>query len=164
MMMPLVRGENAPELLRIEGPLGRAELDVDGTRPGEDGVRPVVFVPGLEHDDLLAGIYRGEQRAQHRLGRAAADRDLALRIDGLPGEALVLRGERVAQRLRSPGDRVLVLVGEERLGGALLERLRRRKVRETLRQVHGAVTLREPRHLADHRLAELLGFGRDLRF
>ena len=42
--------------------------------------------------------------------------------------------------------------------GGVLDRLGRREVRKALRQVDGAVLVRQPRHLADDRLGEPRGF------
>ena len=71
-----------------------------------------------------------------------------------------LARDRLAQRPRAPGDGVLVDVGLNRRARRVLHDRRRRKVRKSLRQVHAAVELVEPRHLADDRLGELRRFLR----
>ena len=75
-----------------------------------------------------------------------------------------LARDRLAQRPRAPGDRVLVDVGVDRRARRLLDRRRRRKIRKSLRQIDAAVQLVEPRHLADDRLGELRGFLRSGEF
>ncbi len=50
-------------------------------RAGENGIRAVVFIERGEHDDLVAGVADGHHGAHHRLGAAAGDEDLGIRID-----------------------------------------------------------------------------------
>ena len=94
-------------------------------------------------------------RRHHRLGDAAADRDLLVGDDRHAVAARELAGDRLAQRPRAPGDRVLVDVGLDRRAGRVLDDRGRREVGEPLRQVDAAVQLVQPRHLADDRLGEL---------
>ena len=153
-----VRGVTArAQLVRVERPVGRSERDVAGRRAGEDRVGPVVLVERLEDDDLVARVEDREHRGDHPLGRAAGDRDLGLRV-GLPARVGPggLRRDRVAQRLRTPRDRVLVDVGEDGVGGSLLELVGCGEVGEALREADRAVRDRKAVHLADDRLGESL--------
>ena len=72
-------------------------------------------------------------------------------------------GDRVAQRLRAPGDRVLVDVVVDGLRGRVLQLGRAREVREALGQADRTVLHGQPVHLADDRLGEAGGLGRDAR-
>ena len=146
--------EGALELGRVVGPVGLAQPHEARARAAQDGVGAVVLVERLEHDDLLAGIDQGEQGRGHALGGAAAHRDLGLRVVVEPAEAPRLADQGLAQSLRSPGDGVLVDVGLERPGGLVLDRRRRREVREALGEVDAVVFQAQPGHLADHRLGE----------
>ena len=74
-------GERRPELVRVDRPVRLVEGDVAGRRPGQDRVRAVVLVERLEDDDLVARVDDPEHRRDHRLGRAAGDRDLRLGVD-----------------------------------------------------------------------------------
>jgi hypothetical protein len=65
----------------------------------------------------------------------------------------------VAQRLGAPGDRILIDIVGNSLSSGFLYLLRRSEIWETLGQIHGVVLHRQPRHFADHRFGELLGFG-----
>src|SRR5690606_29879913 len=55
-----------------------------------------------------------------------------------------------------PRDGVLVHVGVDGVDGGLLDEVGRREIGEALREVHRAVDAGQPRHLADHRLGEVL--------
>src|SRR5262249_41626556 len=69
-------------------------------------------------------------------------------------------GDRVAQRFRAPGNRVLIDVFENRVARGGLERLGRRKIREALRQIDRAMLVGKARHFADDRFGEACGFFR----
>ncbi len=135
----------------------RLEGDEHRARVGEDGVRAVVLVERLEDHHLLARVHQREQRGDHRLGGAAGDGDLAVRIHRHAVPEPVLVGQRLAQPLRPPGDGVLVDVGFDGPHRGPLEQLRRREVGEALRQVDGVVLPGEPGHAADHGFAEAGG-------
>ena len=147
--------DGRPQLVLVERPVRLVEAHVAGHRSREDGVRPVVLVERLEDDDLLARVHHRQHRGDHGLGRAAGHREVPLGVHVHAVERPVAPGERVAQRLGAPGDRVLVDVPADGLDGGLLDLGGRREVREPLGEVHAAVLHREPGHLADHRLGEL---------
>jgi len=148
------RPESRGQFGRIEAPVGLAQPHEARARAREDRVGPVVLVKGLEDDHLVARVHQRQQRRDHALGGAAADHDLALRIERQAGEVRVLGHQRVTQALRAPRDGVLVDVGQHGARRLLLDRPGRREVRETLREVDGAVRAGEPGHLADDRLGE----------
>ena len=133
------RRERGAQLVGIEDVLRRTERDVHRLRAGDVRIRAVVLVERLEHDDLVAGIDDREERADHRFGRAAGDGDHRLRIDAHAIEVAVGLRDRIAQRLRAPGDRVLVDVRVDRALRGLLERGRRGEIREALREVDAAM-------------------------
>ena len=91
---------------------------------------------------------------------AAAHGDLRVGVDRHAVAARELRRDRLAQRPGAPGDGVLVDVGANRGARRLLDRRGRGKIRKALRQIDGAVLLRQPGHLADDRLGEPLGLVR----
>ena len=74
------RRERGAELLRVIAPIGGIEADELAAGAAEQRVWAVVLIVGLEDDDFVAGIHRGEQRRDHSFGRAAADRDFALGV------------------------------------------------------------------------------------
>ena len=154
--------DRGAQLVGVDRPVGLVERHVARHRAREDRVGPVVLVERLEDHDLVAGVDQPEHRRDHPLGGAAHDRDVgvgARRPARMPASRL--RGDRLAQRLRAPRDRVLVDVGEERGRGRLLQLLRRREVREALGEAHRAGLDREAVHLADDRFRERLGFRAD---
>ena len=158
-----LRAERGGEFRRIEFPIGRIKIYEAGGGAGEDRVGPVVFVKRLEDHHLVAGIDDRQHRGNHCFGRAAADGDFALRIDGDALPALEFFGDGVAQGFRSPGDGVLIdVLGDGFLGGAL-DFLGRGKIGKTLREIDGAMLEREARHLANDGLGEPPGFFGDLR-
>ena len=144
-MRPRPRPERGPQLVGIDRPVRLVERDVARDGAGQDRVGAVVLVERLEDDDLVARVEQPEHRRDHRLGRAAGDGDLGLRVDGAPAREVPRRrrGDRVAQRLRAPGDRVLVDVGVDGLGDRVLELGRAGEVREALGEADRAV-LRPP--------------------
>ena len=100
------------------------------------------------------GLMMRHHRGHHGFGRAAADGDLAL---GIERNALRLREfcrDGVAQRFRAPRDRVLVDVAVDCVFGGLLDFSGGGEIRESLREIHGAVLHGQPRHFADHRFRE----------
>src|SRR6266436_5181527 len=133
----------------------RTHLDEARRRAAENRVRPIIFVERLEHHDFVAGIDDGHHRRHHRFRRAAANGDFALGIDAHTLRALEFLDDSVAQRLRTPGDGVLVDVVGNGLPRCFLDFRGRGEIRETLRKVDGVVLQRQPRHFANHRFGEL---------
>jgi len=122
----------------------------------DDTARAVVLVERLEDDDLVARVQHGEQGRQHGLGRAAADRHVAVGLDLHTVELAVLLGDRLSEARRAPGDRVLVEVAVDRAVSRRDQLGRRREVRHALRQVHAAEMVDDAGHLADDRFGEAL--------
>ena len=122
----------------------------------EYGVGGVVLVKRGEDDHLLSRVADGHHRDHHRLGTAARDYDIPVRIDLDPHAAGLLRRERGAKPRRTPRYRKLM---RTRAAHAL-ERVgqfpRRRKIGEPLREVYCSVLVRQPRHAADNRFGEVL--------
>ena len=107
------------------------------------------------------GLISDKQRDEHRLGAAAGDGDLGLGVDRqaqVPGGVL---GDRLAEVLRPPGDRILVDVGLDRAAGGRLELGRGGEVGHSLRQVDRVVLRGLDRHAADHALGEPRGLVRE---
>ena len=155
---PRAVGERRTQLGLVDRPVGCVQRDVARRRPRQHGIGAVILVERLEDDHLVTGIDGGEQRGDHGLGRAAGDAELGLGVDRPTGVGLCdLRGDAVAERLRSPGDGVLVDVVVDGRLGRVLELLRAGEVGEALRQVDAAGSRAQARHLADHRLLERAG-------
>ncbi len=154
-------GEGCAQLGLVNAPVRPAQRDEPGPGTGEDRVRAVVLVEGLEHDHLLTGINERQHHRDHRLGGTAGHTDLGLRVDR-PARvgAGDLAGDRMPERRRPPGDGVLVVVGVDGGLGRLLEFGRAGKVREALREVDTTVRQTQPGHLPDHRLGERPGLRR----
>ena len=100
-------------------------------------------------------------RRHHGFGGTAANGDLALGIDGHALGAREFLDDRVAQRLRAPGDGVLIVVGGDGRARRFLDFGGRGKIRKALRQIDGLVLHGQARHFADHRFGELFGLGGD---
>ena len=157
------RAERRAELLLVDRPVRLVERDVARRRTGQDRVRTVVLVERLEHDDLVARVEETEHRRDHRLGRAAGDGHLGLRVDRVPARELARgrRGDRVAQRLAAPGDGVLVDVGIDRGRDGRLQLGRAGEVGKALREADRAGRHGQAVHLPDDRFGEPVRLGRD---
>ena len=105
--------EGCFQLVHVKVELWRVQGHVDGLRPGQDGVRPIVFVEGGEHDNLIARVGHGHHGRHHGLGAAAGDDNLPVGVDGAPHELGLLGRQGFAEVLCAPGDGILmeVLVG-----------------------------------------------------
>src|SRR4029079_19608166 len=93
---------------------------------------------------------------------AVDDGDLRLGVDG-PGrvEPGRLRGDRIAERLRPEGDRLIVVVGGDGFGGGRLELRRAGEVGEALGEADLPGGDRQAVHLADDGLGEGLRLAAD---
>ena len=150
-------GEHPPQLRRIEAIIGRMQRHVHGLRPGQQRIRPVVFIKRREKAHPVARIAHGHHRHHHRLGRTTGDHQLGRRVHGPTGVPAHLLRQRLAQLGRTPRHRILV---PARVHGRPPRRnqLRRRiPVGEALRQVDRPVPGGDPRHLADERLGKAGG-------
>ena len=156
--------ERRAQLDFVERPVRRAQLDIARHGAAEHTVGPVVLVEGLEDDDLIAGIDRGEHRRDHRLGRTAGHGDLGLSVDRTAPRGRVLARDGLAQDRRPPGGRVLVVtiakrprrrLQDPRVGLEIGKPLG--EVDRFIRAMEGEV---EARHLADDRLGEALRLQR----
>ena len=144
------------EPVRVEREVGRLQRHEHRLGAGDDAARAVVLVEGLEDDDLVGRVEHGQQRRQHGLGGAAADRDVKVGVDLHPVELAVLGGDRPPQARRAPGDRVLMEVAVDRAVRRLDQLWRRREVGHALGQVHASELVDDAGHLADDRLGEAL--------
>ena len=124
---------------------------------GQNAVGPVVLVKRLRQDHLIAGVDQREQDHQHRLGAAAGDRDLGLRIDREPQVPGGVLGDGLPQVSRSPGNRILVHVVLDRATGGVLEYLGSGEIGHPLRQVDRVILQRLDRHTPNHALGESRG-------
>ena len=153
------RAERRLELGAIDRKIRIAQRHVARRRPGKDHVGPVVLVKRLEDDHLVARIDHRQHRRDHRLGRAACNRDIEV---GIARDAVVaahLVGDRAAEIRRPVRDRVLVVFLVDCALGRFLDFRRRREIGKPLRQVHRAALERPPRHLSNYGLGEQSGLG-----
>src|SRR6185437_5839375 len=110
-------------------------------------------------DHFVARINNAHHGGHHGLGRAATNRDFALRIDGDALRARKLLDNRITQGLRSPGDGVLIDVGGDGGTGGFLDFSWRVEIGKALCEIDRVVFHREPRHFANYGFGEALGFG-----
>ena len=150
--------ERRRQFLGTEREIGRMQADKSGGSAAEDGVRPVVFIERFKNDDFLARIDGRHQRGDHSFRRPAADGQIRFRIESHAIIPLCFRHDRIPQVLSAPGDGVLVVVVHDRPAGGVFDFRRRRKIRETLGQIHGLVFGGDPRHFPDHRFGKLRRF------
>jgi hypothetical protein len=128
---------------------------------GEDRVRGVVLVKRFKDDDLVTGVDGRHHRGDHTFRRAAGDGDLGFGIDIESEEPARLFGDGVAKALYAPGDRVLIVVGGDGLGGLLLDVGGGGPIGEALAEIDGAVFDRLAAHLANNGFSERGGFARN---
>ena len=149
--------EGSLQLVHVEGEGGRVQWHIDGLRPGEDGVCPIVLIEGGEDDDLVPGVGRGHHGAHHSLGGAAGGHDFLVRVDGAAHIAGLLAGQGLSEVLGPPGDGVLMGALPGHLGQPFQDRLGRLEVGEALGQVHRAVLQGDAGHPPDHGIGETGG-------
>ena len=125
-------------------------------RAGENGIRTVIFIEGGEDDDFVAGIADGHHRAHHRLGAAAGDENLGIRINGSAVGTPLLAGEGFAEVLRAEGYGILMRAFIGDFAQTISDGLGRRKIRKTLREVDGIDLVADARHAADDGVGERL--------
>src|SRR5207253_10569302 len=77
---------------------------------------------------------------------------------------LRLSRNRIAKRFHAPRDRILVVIGRDRLHRLLFYVLRRGKIRKSLTEIHSIVLHRLAGHFADHGLGKARSFGRNAAF
>ena len=159
---PRPRGDRRAKLIGIDRPVRLVQRDVAGDGSGQDRVGAVVLIERLEDDHLVARVEQPEHRRDHPLGRTAGHRDLRLRIDHPAGvEAGGLRCDGIAERLRAPGDRVLVHVRIDRGGGGRFQLRRTGEVGKALGEADRPRLDRQAVHVADDRLREGRGLAAD---
>ena len=127
----------------------RDQRDIDGFRPGEDGICAVVFVKRREDHDLITGVADGHHRGHHGLGAAAGDADLGVGVHFMMEGGARLFRQCFAEILGAEGHGVLVRAFVSRLSQCVQQFLRRVKIREPLRQIDGVILVVDTGHTAD---------------
>ena len=145
------------EYVRIKVEIRRHERHIDGLCTGQDGVRAVILVERGENDDFIARIGDRHHRGHHSLRAAAGGDDLGVRIDPAAHEIRLLGGQRFAEVLRTPCDRILVIVFVGHLRQTVEQLFRRLEVREALRQIYRIILHGNARHTADDRIGKAGG-------
>ncbi len=114
-------------------------------------IRIVILVKRFENNHFIARI--GDRRSNDAIMPSvgpAADRNLALRIGFEPIRPHVFSRDGLPERLRPPGDRILVMIGENGLDRRLFQFRRSGEIRKPLGEIGGIRPNRQTRHLADH--------------
>ena len=149
--------ERILEHVRIKVEIRRHERHIDRLCTGQDGIRTVVLVKRGENDNLVARIGDCHHRSHHRLGAAAGRDNFGVRVDPAAHEIGLLGSQRLTEVLRTPGNRILVVILVGHLRQTVEQLLRRLKVRETLRQVYRVILHGNARHTADDRVGKASG-------
>ena len=102
--------ESCFQLVWIKVEFGRIERNVYRFRPRQDRVRAVVLIKRREHDHLITRICNGHHSRHHRLGAAAGDDDLRVRVYPSAHEPRLFFGKRLTKILRAPCDGILVKI------------------------------------------------------
>ena len=147
-------GECGGEHCGVVAEPGRMQGHVDGHGTGEDGISGVVFVKWREDDDLVPGIAGGHHGGHHGLGAAAGDDEVLIGIDAQAGVAIDLGRQRLAEPGSAPGDGVLVKRSARGTLQGCQQEFGRIEVGETLREINGAMLVRQPGHGTDDGFAE----------
>ena len=156
------RRDGGAQRVDVEPVVGRPERDGSADRAGEGGIGGVRVVPGLERDDLVAGIAQREERRGEGFGRARGDQHLGVGIDVDAVEPMLMLGDRLAQLGDPDARRILVVAGTDRVDGGLGDDRRSVGVGKALPEVHGAGGHGERRHLGEDCRAGALQAGRSL--
>ena len=90
------------------------------------------LVERREDHHLVAGVADGHHRAHHRLGAAAGDENLGIRINRSAVGTPLLAGEGFAEVLRAEGYGILMRTFVRDFAQTISDGLGRRKIRETL--------------------------------
>ena len=86
----------------------RHKRHIDRICPGEDRIRPIVFIEWAEHCNLVSRIAHSHHRRHHRFRSPAGHNDLLFRVD-LTGKFLCIHFcQSVPEILRPKGDGILV--------------------------------------------------------
>ena len=155
--------ERAPQFVRVEGEVGRAQLDVHRFGPAQDGVGAVVLVERREDDHPVARLANGHHRRHHGFGAATRDDHIGVGVQRQPHVVALFRGQCLPEVRRTPGDRVLMRAFQGRACRGLAECERRVEVREPLREIDAPVLVADARHPPDDRVGEMLQAAAELR-
>ena len=96
------------EHVRVKGERRRIQRDKDRLAVGHDDLCAVVFEERGEHHDAVARIRQGEERVDHRFGRADGRDDLGLGVDGAAHEVTAFARDGLAEIRRTHRDGVLM--------------------------------------------------------
>ena len=151
-----VLAESLFQYIAVKGERRRNERNENRICAGENGIRAVILIERREDDDLVAGVADGHHRAHHRLGAAAGDENLGIRINGSAVGTPLLAGEGFAEVLRAEGYGVLMRAFIGDFAQTISDGLGRRKIRKTLREVDGIDLVADARHAADDGVGERL--------
>ena len=146
--------EGAFQFVFVKAEMRRMERHVDRLGARENRIGCVVLVEGRKDDDLISRIARRHHRDHHRLGAAAGDHEMPIRIDVESGEVRDLARQRLTKARSAPRHGILMkrtargaLQGSQNL-------LRRIEIRKALREVDRAVLIGHTRCAADDGFAE----------
>ena len=150
----LVR-DGASQPRDVQGIVGFPQRHESRLDPREHTGRQVVLVPGLEHDDLVAGLGQAEDGVHEGLRDAARDRDLVVGVHAHVVEAGAFARDGLTERGRAPGKGVLMVRRVRENSRKGLEQLGRGiEIRQPLREIDAPDLRPDPGHFADDRLPE----------
>ncbi|MNI23995.1 hypothetical protein D3C73_776000 [compost metagenome] len=153
------RGDRRTHAVPVDGEGLRIQRHVHRRGTGQLDRRFVAVVGRVEHDHFLTGTHHGVDGVEDRLGGAAGDGDLGVRIDLRAVQVQRLLCDGLAQRCHAGHRRVLVQAGGHRLGGFVDQTLRRGEIREPLAEVDRAMFGGELGHHGEDRGTDLGQLG-----
>ncbi len=156
---PLLEGILQHVGVKVEG--GGDQGHEDGLAVGHDGLGPVVFKVGGEHDDLIPRVGEGEDGIHHGLGGADGDHHIGFRVQVQAHEMAALFGQGLAEVGGAHGDGILMGADGAHLGQPVGHGLGRVEIREALGQVDGAAGQGNTGHTADDGVGKLFCLSAD---
>ena len=151
-----VLAESIFQYIAVKVERRRDKRNENRIRAGENGIRTVILIERREDDDLVAGVADGHHRAHHRLGAAAGDENLGIRINRSAVGTSLLAGEGFAEVFRAEGHGILMRAFVRDFAQAVGDGLGRRKIRKTLGEIDSIDLVADARHAADDGVGERL--------
>ena len=146
--------------VKVEG--GGDQGHEDGLAVRHDGLGPVVFKVGGEHDDLIPRVGEGENGIHHGLGGADGDHHIGVRVQVQAHEMAAFFGQGLAEVGGAHGNGILMGADGADLGQPVGDGLGRIEIRIALGQVDGAAGQGNAGHTADDGIGKLLCFTADV--
>ena len=143
--------------VRIKAQVNRRKRHINRSRPAKNRIRRIVLVKRREQNHLIAQIADRHHRSHHRFSTAASNHNFFLRIVTQPAKMELLVAQRLAEILCAKSNRILVRTRQSHFRKTLRKRLRRVKIRESLRQVNSPARIGNTGHSADNGISKSFG-------